>query len=123
MAIVTNKNEDGGRRMVEIQRWQQFFPVVVGRDTTAHPKPAPDGSTFALAELGVAAGDAAFVGDTEFDMEAATAAKVHCRVGLLGARLATPLRASGAIHIADDLVAVGDILLAATSVPVQTAVE
>lgn len=111
LAVVTNKNEHGGKLMVEILGWERHFDVVVGRDTTPHPKPAPDGPLHALAALGVTAEDAAFVGDTEFDMAAAQSASVGIRIGLLGARSATQLEASGATHIVETLDEVDAIIL------------
>lgn len=111
LAIVTNKNEDGGRRMVKIQRWEQYFSVVVGRDTTAQAKPWPDGSLLALETLGVSAEHAAFVGDTEFDMQAGRDAELRMRIGLLGVRTVEQLEDAGATHIAGDLDAVGTLLL------------
>ncbi|MDA0350833.1 MAG: HAD family hydrolase [Chloroflexi bacterium] len=111
LALVTNKNEDGARRMIEIQRWERYFDVIVGRDTTPRAKPWPDGSRFALAAIGVTARDASFVGDTEFDMQTGRDAEIGQRIGLLGARTPEELRASGATHIAEDLGGVGAILL------------
>ena len=87
------------------------FITVIGRDTTAHPKPAPDGALHALAALEVAPATAAFVGDPEFDMEAATNAEIAVRIGLTGARSRDQLMASGATHVIDTLTEVDAILL------------
>lgn len=111
LAVVTNKNEHGGKMMVEIQGWTGHFITVIGRDTTARPKPAPDGALHALAALEVAPANAAFVGDTEFDMEAATNAEIAVRIGLTGARSRDQLMASGATHVIDTLTEVDAILL------------
>lgn len=112
LAVVTNKNEHGGKLMVEIQGWTHHFATVIGRDTTAHPKPAPDGTHHALASIGVDVTRAAFVGDTEFDMEAARNADVPVRIGLVGARSGERLEASGATHVVESLAAVEAIVLA-----------
>lgn len=111
LAVVTNKNEHGGKMMVEIQGWTEHFITVIGRDTTAQPKPAPDGALHALATIGVTPSNAAFVGDTEFDMEAATNAEIAVRIGLIGARSRDQLTASGATHVIETLGEVDAILL------------
>ena len=111
LAVVTNKNEHGGKLMVEVQGWERYFEVVVGRDTTARPKPWPDGLLHALERLAVPPERAAMVGDTEFDMKAGLDGGLRYRVGLLGARGADELDVSGATHVVSDLESVGDILL------------
>jgi pyrophosphatase PpaX len=54
-----------------------LFDVVVGGDEAENQKPAPDLLLLALERLGAAPGDAAYVGDSPFDMQAARAAGVH----------------------------------------------
>ena len=123
MGVVTNKNEHGGKLMVEIQGWQRFFKIVVGRDTTARPKPWPDGPLHALETLNLPPQRAALVGDTEFDMQAARDAALRWRVGVLGARDASQLEAAGATHVARNLETVGDILLDGVAGPARAAAE
>jgi pyrophosphatase PpaX len=48
-----------------------LFEVVVGGDEAPRQKPAPDTLLLALERLGAKASDAAYVGDSPFDMEAA----------------------------------------------------
>ncbi|MFH8618932.1 HAD family hydrolase [Streptomyces sp. NPDC017979] len=48
--------------------------VLVGGDRVGAPKPAPDGVLLAAHEIGAAAGDVAYVGDSPLDLRAATAA-------------------------------------------------
>ena len=115
LGVVTNKNEHGGKLMVEIQQWDRFFSIIVGRDTAARPKPFPDGSLLALSTLGVTPAQSAFVGDTEFDMNAARDANIAVRIGLLGARNAQQLDEAGATHVVSDLEAVGEVILEAAS--------
>jgi phosphoglycolate phosphatase/AHBA synthesis associated protein len=50
-----------------------FFDVVVGGDEYERQKPAPDGLLVALDRLGAPAADAAYVGDSPYDMSAARA--------------------------------------------------
>jgi HAD superfamily hydrolase (TIGR01509 family) len=111
LGIVTNKNEFGGRLMVTVQRWEGCFGSIVGRDTAAHAKPHADPALFALAALDVPPADAAFVGDTEFDMNCGRAAGMAYIIGITGARTAEQLRAEGATHVVDTLAEVGTLLL------------
>jgi HAD superfamily hydrolase (TIGR01509 family) len=49
----------------------EHFGALVGADEVAHPKPAPDGIHLACERLGVTPSDAAYVGDSPNDLEAA----------------------------------------------------
>jgi HAD superfamily hydrolase (TIGR01509 family) len=111
LGVVTNKNEHGAHMMVEIQGWKPTFDVVVGRDTTARPKPWPDGTLHGLQVLGASPEQAALVGDTEFDMGAGRDAELRYNLGMLGARDEARLREAGATHVFETLPAVGDLLL------------
>ncbi|MSQ29849.1 MAG: HAD family hydrolase [Dehalococcoidia bacterium] len=111
LAVVTNKNEFGGRLMVEVQHWDGRFDAIVGRDTAAHSKPHPDAALFALHALDVSPADAAFIGDTEFDMNCGRDAGLAYVIGITGARTAAHLRAEGATHVVDTLAEVGVLLL------------
>jgi phosphoglycolate phosphatase len=111
LAIVTNKNEYGGRLMVKVQGWDGRFGSIVGRDSASHYKPHPAPALHALRELGVAPADAAFVGDTEADMACARDAGMRYVIGMTGAHTADVLLASGATHVADALAEVGALLL------------
>ena len=54
-----------------------LFDVVVGGDEAEAQKPAPDLLQLALERLGAKPADAAYVGDSPFDMAAARAAGMH----------------------------------------------
>ena len=54
-----------------------LFDVVVGGDETERGKPAPDPLLLALDRLGAQPSDAAYVGDSPFDMQSAKAAGVY----------------------------------------------
>ncbi len=71
---------------------EHLFEVVVGGDETARHKPDPDPLLLALERLGVQAEDAAYVGDSPFDMQAAKAAGLYA-IGV----------SWGRIHSADKL--------------------
>lgn len=111
LGIVTNKNEYGGRLMVQVQRWEDRFGSVVGRDTAPHYKPHPAPALHALRELGVAPSEAAFVGDTEADMACARDAGMKYVIGVTGARTPEALRTAGATHVFGSLAEVGALLL------------
>jgi HAD superfamily hydrolase (TIGR01509 family) len=111
LGVVTNKNEHGAHMMVEIQGWKSTFDVVVGRDTTARPKPWPDGTLHGLKVLGATPDQSALVGDTEFDMGAGRDAGLRYNLGIIGARDEARLRAAGATHVLNALPEVGDLLL------------
>ena len=53
------------------------FEVIVGGDDTDRQKPHPEPLLLALDRMGVRAGDAAYVGDSPYDMQAARAAGVY----------------------------------------------
>ncbi len=112
LAVVTNKNEEGGRMMVALQGWDDLFGVVSGRDTAA-PKPHPEAALSALRRLDVPVDAAALVGDTEFDMNCGRAAGLPVVVGLVGSRSAERLLAEGATHVVDHLDQVAPILAGA----------
>ncbi len=65
---------------------ESFFEVVVGSDDTERHKPDPEPLLFALDRLGASAADAAYVGDSPFDIRAARAAGLHS-VGVTWGRL------------------------------------
>lgn len=111
LAVLTNKVVAGGQQMVAVQHWEGRFDAIAGRDSGGRPKPAPDGALLLLERLGVAAGEAAIVGDTEFDMGCGRAAGLRWVVGCANQRSEAQLRDGGATHVVRGLAAVGDVLL------------
>jgi pyrophosphatase PpaX len=85
-----------------------LFDVIVGGDDTERQKPDPQPPHVALDRLGAEAGDAAYVGDSPYDMKAAQAAGVYA-VGVTwggihdGALLED---ADVVVHTAEELLAV-----------------
>jgi len=79
---------------------EHFFDVVVGGDETERHKPDPAPLLLALERLGVDAADAAYVGDSPFDMQAARAAGLYA-VGV----------SWGRIHAREALVADADLIV------------
>ena len=56
---------------------EPLFSIVVGGDEAERPKPAPDGLLLACKRLGVPPAEAAYVGDSQLDMQTAKAAGCH----------------------------------------------
>ena len=110
LALVTNRREESAHRALHARGWTEHFPVVVGRDTVEEMNPHPAPALHALAALGGAAHQAAFVGDTAEDMACARDAAIATVVGLTHDRSAGELRAAGATHVAADLAEVAALL-------------
>ena len=112
LGIVTSKLEAGARSLVANLGWSEHFGPIVGRDTTGIMKPRPEPLLHALAELGIEGDRAAYVGDTEEDMQAALAAGVAVRIGVTEIRSEQQLREAGATAVCRDLFALRALLVA-----------
>jgi len=87
---------------------EPLFEVVVGGDETRRHKPDPEPLRLALERLGAVAEDAAYVGDSPFDMQAAKAAGLYA-IGVGWGRIHPADRLTDAdvvIHEAGELLAV-----------------
>ncbi|MCD7708396.1 MAG: HAD family hydrolase [Clostridiales bacterium] len=103
MAIVSNKVDSAVKELAE-----KFFPdeikVAVGEREGIKRKPAPDTVNQALAELGVSASQAVYVGDSDVDLLTAQNAGLPCVSVTWGFRDEKFLRRHGAkIRIAQPL--------------------
>ena len=77
LGIVTAKRLITVRLAFDVLPWLEgFFDVVVGAEDTERHKPHPDPLFAALDRLGAEPSEAAYVGDSPFDVEAAKAAGV-----------------------------------------------
>jgi HAD superfamily hydrolase (TIGR01509 family) len=81
VAVVTNSPSEVARAMLDQARVDP--DVLVSGNDVCEPKPAPDGILAALTLLQLTAAEAMFVGDTNFDREAARRA----RIGFAGYRI------------------------------------
>ena len=85
LGVVTNKDEDVSRALME-----KFFPgafaVVRGGNAGRAPKPDPATPRAALEALGVAPGEALYVGDTDVDAATARGAGIPLRLCSWGFR-------------------------------------
>jgi phosphoglycolate phosphatase len=75
VAVVTNSPTQVARAMLERARVDP--DVLVSGSDVCEPKPAPDGILTALTMLRITAAEAVFVGDTNFDREAAHRAGIR----------------------------------------------
>lgn len=76
LAVATNTNNGLAQKQLEIVGIKQFFDVIVGGDDVENSKPAPDLINKAIQLLNVKEDEVLYVGDTVFDVEAASDAKV-----------------------------------------------
>jgi len=85
-----------------------LFDVVVGGDEHEKQKPEPDLLLLALERLGASPADAAYVGDSPFDMQAARAAGMYAvGVGWGGIHGGESLTdADTVVHAPEELLAV-----------------
>jgi pyrophosphatase PpaX len=77
LGVVTAKRRETVRLAFSYLPLERFFDVVVGSDDTERHKPDPQPLVHALELLGADPDDAAYVGDSPFDIRAAKAAGVH----------------------------------------------
>jgi len=84
MAVVTSKLESSATRSLAFLGLAQHFRAVVGLESTSRHKPDPEPVRHALSLLGVAPGEAAFVGDSPHDVAAGNAAGVATVATLWG---------------------------------------
>jgi pyrophosphatase PpaX len=103
MALVTSKYHALATRVIAHVDYTRFFDVVVGGDSIANPKPAPDPVYKALADLGVAADRAIFVGDSPHDINSGNAAGVATAACLWGPFTRDQLVPSAPTHWLDDI--------------------
>jgi phosphoglycolate phosphatase len=74
MAVLTNKPVNISVRILEGLGLAKFFRAIYGGDSFATKKPDPLGANTILGQLGIAAAEAAMVGDSEVDVQTARSA-------------------------------------------------
>ena len=99
MGIVTSKVGFMAERALVHTGLARYMRCVIASDSTEKHKPDPEPVLLALDRLGSAPGDALFVGDSPYDMQAARAAGVHALGVSWGAFSAHALQAAGAESI------------------------
>ncbi|GAB5471592.1 MAG: phosphoglycolate phosphatase [Rhodospirillales bacterium] len=109
LAICTNKPQALARKLLADLALDRHFSVIVGGDSVGARKPDPAPLLAALEPLGVAAGQAAMVGDGPHDVEAgkrAGAATVVCSYGYSR----VPVSGLGADRVIDGMAALPEAL-------------
>ena len=111
LAIVTAKRRVGVELAFEVLGIGRFFDAVVSAEDTERHKPDPEPVRLALARLGVEPTEAAFVGDSPFDVGAGKAAGVFS-VGVSwgGLHSEERLREAGADIVVHDRAELLDVL-------------
>jgi phosphoglycolate phosphatase len=100
LGIATGKSQRGVKAILDLHDLHGRFVTVQTADQ--HPsKPHPAMVVTALAETGVAAGDAVMIGDSSFDMLMARAAGAHALGVSWGYQPADALAAAGAEAVID----------------------
>lgn len=99
LAVLSNKPDEATRDMVEqvFDRWH--FAAVRGHRDGAAPKPDPTSAREVADELGIAAAQWWYVGDTDVDMKTGRAAGFHTVGVTWGFRNEAELLAAGAHRI------------------------
>ena len=99
-AIISNKPDPAVQALASF-----YFPglleAAVGESATVRRKPNPDAVLAAVEQMGQAAEDCVYVGDTEVDLATAKNAGMACIAVSWGFRSREQLIAAGAEHIAD----------------------
>jgi pyrophosphatase PpaX len=99
LALVTSKMVWLAERGLTLVGLADVIPVVVGCDICTNHKPHPEPVELALALLGIAAGDAIFVGDSPHDVQSGNAAGVFTVGVTWGAFNVAQMAASGANEV------------------------
>lgn len=76
LVVASSAEEDELEKLLEIAGVTDLIEERTSIDNVEHSKPAPDSIQVALEQLGLAASEAVMVGDTPYDIEAATGAGV-----------------------------------------------
>lgn len=112
LAIVSNKIDFAVKELSRAY-FGDRMQVAVGDAPSRRKKPAPDSVLEAMRQMGAAAEETAYVGDSDVDVETARNAGIPCCAVSWGFRSEACLRAAGAEHIAatpDELLAILEAL-------------
>lgn len=77
MAVISNKNENLSKRILEVLQVAVFFDIIAGGDTFAEMKPSPLPLVNVMEALGVSAAETVMVGDSVNDIQAGNRAGVR----------------------------------------------
>lgn len=112
-AVFTNKHGPSARRVCSHLGLDPLVAAVIGATDTPWLKPQPEFTAHALQTLSAQASTTALVGDSPWDIDAARRGDLAgCFAVSTGTHTAQELRAHGAPHVADNLEAFTEALLA-----------
>jgi len=94
LAVVTNKESAYTQTVLDAHALTPYFGAIVCGDTFASKKPSPEGVLACLAQFGVSAADALFVGDSSIDVATARNAGVPVWAVPYGYNMGEPIAAS-----------------------------
>jgi phosphoglycolate phosphatase len=117
IAICSNKPVPYTRTLVQVLGLIDFVDEVIGPESVARPKPAPDMIREALNRLGLSTGEAIYIGDMTVDIQTARAAGVPVWVVPTGSDTRETLEAASPDRLLDHLVSVLDLLRLAAGEP------
>ena len=104
LAVLTNKNGDAARRILQHTGMDAPFDVILGAGDTPHRKPDPAFTRAILDQLGAIPEDSLLVGDSPYDFEAARNVGMACCLVTTGSHTAEQLTAETSCReIFDDL--------------------
>jgi len=110
LGIVTSKPNEIARRGLQITGLSSFFPLVIGFDDVAIPKPDPTPVRDALNFFGLSPTQAIFIGDSPHDIHAGNGAGVATGAAGWGPFDPDVLRASNPTYWFEDVRAVLDLV-------------
>ncbi len=103
VAVVTGKFRESAQRTLDFVGMGAFVSSIVGSDSCAGHKPAPEPVQLALRLVGREPGEAVFVGDAPVDVEAGNAAGVVTVAATWGACRRDALLAARPAHVLEDV--------------------
>jgi phosphoglycolate phosphatase len=99
LAVYSNKSDHFANQVVRSLLAEWPWAAIRGQRPDVPRKPAPDGAILVAAELGVAAADCWFVGDSGVDIDCARGAQMRSFGCLWGFRTREELVQAGADHL------------------------
>jgi phosphoglycolate phosphatase len=112
LACVTNKELRHARRVLEVNRLQGYFDIVIGGDSLAQKKPHASVLRHVAQQLGVDVTRVAHVGDSAIDVQAARNAGVAAWAVPYGYNAGAPIAESQPDLLFNSLLLVADHVLA-----------
>ncbi len=114
MAVLTNKQTDPAKRLVDLFGFSTYFEIVAGPEYYGVHKPDPAGLIQMMTDLGATPESTVFIGDSEPDVQVAAAAGVRCVAVGYGYREASVLAGLNPWRLVMDVAAL-HVLLVETS--------